>query len=317
MPLLFPSSPTLDQTYVDANSTTWIFDGVKWNVLIGEAYRQFNGARVSLNTAATLTLTPTPLTYDVEEFDTGNYFTFTAAERFTITETGYYRIASTYYTGSGGSGSSYTFNLRQNGVTDLTTQICAANQAANYDATAFLTSGTYLDVLVSESTATGTLLPGSFVEVTKLGNAPGAGINRSDRFSGARVYISSAVLLTATPTAISWSAAEFDVNADVSGNNYWNVGTPSRITARISGYYQLKSFLTSGVNGADNSHTVVLRKNGTTALTTTIMSPNDTVLLDEIFNLAQNDYLEIIASNSGSVGSILTSSYIEIIRLGV
>lgn len=317
MALNFPSSPAVDQTYADSNGALWVFDGVKWDIAIGSIYKQFSGAKTSLNTAALLTSTPTPLDYDVEDFDTGNFYSFLNASRFTIPSTGYYRIAGTYYTGSAGAGSSYTFSLIKNGVQTVTTQIAGPNQSANYDTTAFFEGGDYIYVNVSESTSTGSLLSGSYVEISKLGTAPGLGLSRNDVFSGASVSLATNFLLSSTPTAITWPTPSFDVNADVLGSPYWSAGSPTRLTVKVTGYYQIKAFLTATSAGTQDSYTLTLRKNGTTTITTATIGPLDNINIDEIYSFAANDYIEIVASNSGSVGGVATGSYLEIIRLGI
>lgn len=316
MALSFPSSPTPGQTYTDPNGTVWAFDGVKWDVTVGEAYNSFSGAKIRIDTAALLTTTPTPLDYDTEEFDTGDYFDFSNASTLTVRSSGYYRIAGTYYTGPGGSGSSYTFSLVMNGI-PITTQISAANQAANYDATVYLQAGSSLYVNVSESTSTGSLLAGSYVEISRLGQAPGMTLNRSDAFSGVRVGLSTSALLTSSYTGISWAAADINVNARVDGLTYWNMSTPSRLTVKVTGYYQIKAFIVVGALGTTNSYNLRLRKNGTTTMTSSILSPNDTLILDEIYKLNENDYIELQANESGSVGSILSMSMLEMIRQGI
>lgn len=315
MPLTFPDNPTAYQVYNDPTGVVWEYDGVAWNTIRGTQTRTFSGVKVSLSVTNNLTSTPTPLDYDVENFDVGDYFDFYDAAKITIRVTGYYRIAGTMYTGSLGTGSSYKFTLRVNGSVNYTTQTCAANQSANYDTTAFFNAGDYLELLVSEDTATGTLLSGSYVELHRLGAAPGVAPSNADIFSGARVLLGLDFNTTSTLTSIVWGSADHDVNSDVFGNTYWNNST--RLTIRTAGYYQIKSYLTMAGIGSVDSYTVRLRKNNTTNITSTTLGPNDNAVIDEIYFFSANDYIELQASNSGSVGGVLAGSFLEIIRAGI
>jgi hypothetical protein len=318
MALNFPTSPIVSQTYIDDNGVIWEFDGTKWGVVTSTTKKLFNGVKVRLTTTASLTNTASALNFDVEDFDVGDYYNFGEASKFTIKQTGYYRIAGTFYTGASGSGESYTFILKKNNSITLTTQTSSANQSANYDSTILLNAGDYIEIFVSESNSTGTLLSGSYVELQRLGYSPGSGINQSDVFSGVRTLVNSAITLSSTPTAISWSSTAFNENADSFGNLYWTITQPSRITIKITGYYQIKSFITTGSDGAANSYVLTLKKNNTTNIVSTVLlGSNDNANIDEIFLFNANDYIELFVSNSGSIGSILSPVYLELIRVGV
>jgi hypothetical protein len=318
MALNFPTSPIASQTYTDNNGVIWEFDGTKWGVVTSTTKKLFNGAKVRLTTTASLTNTSSPLDFDVEDFDVGDYYDFAQASRFSVRQTGYYRIAGTFYTGTNGSGESYAFTLKKNGSVTLTTQTSSANQSANYDSTILLNAGDYLEIFVSESTSTGTLLSGSYIEVQRLGYSPGSGINQADVFSGVRTLVSSNVTLSSTATAISWASTAYNENADAFGNLYWTITQPSRITIKVTGYYQIKSFITTSSDGAANSYAITLRKNNTTNIVSSVLlGPNDNANIDEIFLFNANDYIELFVSNTGSIGSILSPVYLELIRVGV
>jgi hypothetical protein len=318
MALNFPSSPTTGQTYTDDNGVIWEYDSTKWNVVTGTSKKLFSGAKVRLTATATLNSTPSVLDFDVEDFDVGDYYDFTQASRYTISQTGYYRVAGTFYTGTNGSGESYTYTLKKNGSVTLTTQTSSANQAASYDSSILLNAGDYLQIEVSESSSTGTLLSGSYFEIQRLGYSSGSGINAADIFSGVRTIVNSNITLSSTATAISWTSTEFNENADAFGNLYWSIAQPSRITIKVSGYYQIKSFMTTSSDGAANSYTISLKKNNTTNIVSSVLlGPNDNANIDELFFFNVNDYIELFASNSGSVGSILSPVYLELIRVGV
>ena len=52
-------------------------------------------------------------------------------------------------------------------------------------------------------------------------------------------------------------------------------------------------------------------------LTSITMSANDFIELDEIYQFNTDDYIELVISNSDNTGSILATSYLEIVREGV
>lgn len=315
--LNFPSSPTAGTQYTDDNSAVWEFDGVKWNIVTNATKRFFHGAKVTTSANISLTATPVVTVFDTETFDTGDYFTVADGGKLTVKDTAYYRISGTFFTGPNGSGDSYSATLKKNGSTELTTETFAANQAAFYDNIIQLTAGDYLEIYSRESTATGTLLVGSYVEIQKLGTTPASGVSPFNTFSGARVITSSAIALTSTLSGVSWTSADFNLNANVAGATYWSVSSPSRLTVRQTGYFKIKALLYTGAAGSGDSYTIALKKNGNTDLANTTVSASSTLLINETFNLTENDYVEVIAKESGAVGTLTTDSYIEITRLGV
>jgi len=317
MALNFPSAPQVDDTYTDQNGRLWLYDGVKWEVSRGSSNRLFSGAKVRLDTFYSLTSTPTALDYDSEEFDIDNYFTLTQASRLTVSRDAYYRISGTFFTGSLGTGSSYTFSLVKNGTITLQTVTVAANQAANYDAIIQLSGTDYVQVFVSEADSIGTLLAGSYVEITRVGLTAGTAIGSANAFSGVRARLTSPYTMASTPLSIVWNAYDYDTNANEQGETYWNAATPTRLVIKKTGYYNVKSFIYTSTDGAANSYVITLRKNAGTTLATINLSANDFASIDEIMYLQQNDYLQILAYNTGSVGQITTDTYLEITRLGV
>lgn len=317
MALNFPYPAVINDTYTDPNGRLWVYDGVKWNVDNGTANRTFSGAKVSLTALTALTATATALDFDEEEFDTENYYAFTTANRFTVPKTGYYRIDGTFYTSANGSGNSYTFSLKKNGSVTLTTQTSAPNESANYDSTIELEAGDYLEVYCSESTATGALLSGSYMEITLIGRTPGVSLTPGDTFSGVKTVLTSAVSTTANLTAIAWDTTEYNINADVQGNLYWSANSSSNLTVKTTGYYQIKSYIAAGSAGADNSYYIQLKKNNNMFLSNVVLGPNDYAYLDELYQLSANDYVQLYANNAGATGTLLTSTNLEIIRLGI
>lgn len=317
MSLNFPSTPSVNDTYTDPNSVLWRYDGVKWNVVLGTAQKTFNGVKVTLTTNTALTSTSTAVDWDVESFDVGDYYTSTSASRVTIPANGYYRINGNFYTGPNGTGSSYSIILKKNGSTNISSSSVAANQTAVYDEVVLLDAGDYIEIFSSETNNTGTLLTGTYLEVTLVGQTPGYGTTGADSFSGARAILSANVNMTSTPTAISWTSTSFNLNADATGATYWTVSDPSKLTVKMTGYYRIKTTLDTGSAGSEGSYTVALKKNNSNTITSSTLGPNQNASIDETYNLTANDYIEIIVSNSGNLGTILPSSYLEIVRQGV
>lgn len=317
MALNFPSSPSNGQTYTDSNSVVWQFDGTKWDVITSNTKKLFSGAKQILTTSFSLTSTLTTITYGEQTYDTDSYYNGANASRLTVSRNGFYRINVLILTGSTGSGSSYTINVVKNGSTNLTSSSVGANQSAAYDEIVELLVGDYIEIKASESGSVGTLLAGTMLELTRIGLTIGTGITSFEAFSGARAIVSSAINMTSTPTGVTWTSTTFDSNADVLGSNYWSVSNASRLTVGVNGFFRIKSFVATGTAGSTDSYTVAIKKNAATTLATINMSANETLEFDEIYELADNDYIELIASNSGSVGTLLASTYLEIVRLGV
>lgn len=313
MPLNFPSSPTTGQTYTDNNSVAWQFDGTKWNVVTGTSFRSYSGVKLNLDDAPfSLTSTETTVIFNTEVFDTGNYFTGTSPTRITIGQNGYYRVNFTVFTGS--DGSLYTTKIKKNGTTVLSEVGLGPNQTANYDEVIQLDAGDYLQVTSSETSAIGTLLGATTLEVTQLGLTLGAGIRSGDAFSGAKVILTSPFNSTNAASNVVWSSTEFNQNADAFGNNYWTSSNAGRVTVKLNGYFRIKSFIETGTVGV---YTITLRKNTSTELANVSVHGNETVQVDEIYNLNANDYIQIYVSDVGSVGSLTTNTYLEIVRIGV
>lgn len=313
MPLNFPSSPSVGQTYTDDNSVAWQFDGTKWNVITGTSFKSFNGVKVNLDDAPfNLTTTETAVSFNTEEFDTYNYFTLSDPTKITIRQSGYYRINFTVFTNV--AGSSYTTKIKKNGTTVLSEVVLGPNQTANYDEVVQLDMNDYLQVTSSETSAIGALLGNTTLEVTQLGLSLGAGVRSGDAFSGAKVILTSPYNTTNSASNVVWSSAEFNQNADAYGNNYWSSGNAGRVTVKTNGYFRIKSFIETGTLG---TYTITLRKNTSTELANISVQGNETIQIDEIYNLVSNDYIHIYASDVGSVGSLTTNTYLEIVRIGV
>lgn len=314
MPLNFPSSPTNGQIYTDDNSAVWQFDGVAWNVITGTTKRLFNGVQVGISSSFYLTSTSTGISWDIENFDTGNYWSVSQPTRITVGSTGYYNLTCTFFTPNVGAG--YEFVIKKNSTTTVTSTNINANQSAVYDETNFFSAGDYIEILASETTNTGYLSVDTVVQLTLLGLALGTGINSNSAFSGARTELTSAFNTTSTLTPLDWDVTVFDTNANALALQYWSALTPSRLTVLNNGFYQVSGVIETQ-SGLGGQFTVSLRKNGSTTITTATINSNDSVNIDRIYQLSANDYLEILVSDTLASGQITTESFLEIQRLGL
>jgi len=312
MALNFPSSPTNGQLYTDPNAVIWRFDGVKWNVERGTSYKTFSGAKVKFSSTYNLTSTSTAVSFDVESIDIDGYYSGTNPTRITVPETAFYRINFSAYTNS--DGSSYTISLRKNGSTVLSSVTISPNQYTNFDEIIDLVSGDYLEIYALETQGTGSLTTSSFFEIARAGYSMGTAVSAATAFSGVRGIRTSSYAVTSTATAISWNSTDFNQNADASGATYWTVGTPSRFTIAITGFYRLKGTIVPSVSG---SYTLLLRKNGTTSLASVTTDAFETAQIDEIYQFNAADYVEILINDTNSTGSLSTETYLEMIRIGV
>jgi hypothetical protein len=317
MALDFPSSPAVNDTYTDDNAAVWQWDGEKWDVITRSTKRAFKGAKVVLSSDYSLGSTSTAIQWSSANFDTATLWAPSQPTRFTITENGFYRLNIQILTTTAGTGASYGISVRRNGLV-ISSDTIASNQFIVFDDIVQLAVGDYVEVFASESTSAGSIdANDSFFEIVQVGQNLGTGISSWSAFSGARTYINSSFNLTSTPTAISYDGIVYDQNADVLGATYWSAVNDTRLTVKVDGYYRVKTLLTTSDAGSANSYDITLKKNANTNLESTSIGPSATLLLDEIYNLTTDDYLEIYVDNNDSTGSLANTAYIEITRLGV
>jgi len=318
--LNFPPSPTLGQTYTDSNGKVWEYDSVKWNIsTTAESSKQFSGVRVTFASPVALTAVDTAVNFSVEDYDTAVYYVASTPDTIYIPRTGYYRINLQVATGTNGSGNSYNISLKRNDET-LFNDDMAANQNGLYDDTFLLNAGDTLQLVASEVDGLGTLTTSTSLEVQLVGYSFGGAITPGYEFSGIKLDLFSNINTTSTATAITWTANDvvYNLNANAAGDPYWSNTNPTRLTIGTTGYYRLKGYFLAGANGAANSYTVTIRKNGTTTVETTTFGALENVDLDETYQFNAADYLEILVSNSGNTGTIDASqTFFGITRLGV
>ena len=318
--LIFPLSPTHLDKYTDPNNAIWQYDsdGPYWNVITSTTRKNFSGVKLENTSAFSLTDDIEIIEFDTFEFNIDNYYRGTPG-RVIVPSTGFYRVFISIFTGSQGNGSSYTIEIKKNGLV-IETSTAGPNQNISYDQTLNLNEGDYVEVFGKESTGTGTVTANSNFVVYRVGFAPGTGISNHAAFSGARAILNASSNATSTPTAVSWNDVDFNANANVGGDLYWYNTEPNRLTVKADGYYKARCFVQTSSAGSLNSYTLTLRKTTSGSpsnLTTINMSANDFIELDEIFELVADDIVELMLSNSDNTGAILDTSYLELVREGV
>lgn len=312
MALNFPSSPTNGQTYTDDTGVVWVYDGVKWDVSRGTLQKMYSGAKVTFSSNVALNSTNTAVSFTTESFDTDSYFTIASPTRISINRSAFYRINFSVYTGT--TGASYYITIKKNGSSTISSVVLAPNQYTNYDEVIEFISGDYLEIIASESSSVGELVSSTVLEITRMGLFIGTGTTAASALSGAKAILTSPYSTSSTPTAIPWSSTEYNQNANPAGDLYWVVGDPTKLTIGLNGYYRVKAVL--AVGSLDN-YTVSLRKNNSTTLSSTTINPNSLAIIDEIFQLNQTDYLQLLVNDVGSTGQLTINTYFEIIRVGV
>lgn len=318
--LIFPNTPAHLDTYVDPNQATWQYDsdGPYWNVITSTVRKAFSGVKLENTAPFSLTSAIELIEFDTFQFNIDNYYQGTPG-RVTVPTTGFYRVQISLFSGSQGSGSSYTIQIKKNGVILESTSI-GPNQNTSFDETLSLNGGDYLEIFGSEAGGTGTLLANSNFAVYRIGFAPGTGISNHVAFSGVRAILNASSSATSIATAVSWNEISFNANANVLGDLYWYNTEPERLTVKADAYYKTRAFVATSSAGSEDSYTITLRRTRgvtTTDLTTISMSANDFIELDEIFFLEEDDILELMISNSDNTGAILDTSYLELVREGV
>jgi hypothetical protein len=318
MALNFPSSPIGGQQYTDDNGIVWQYSSAKgvWNVYRDDALKEFSGAKILLDTNEALTSILTAVTFDSEDFDIGGYFSISFPTRLTISRPGFYRLNLLIIAGALGSGASYTFAVKKNGSTTLTTTTAGANQSISYDEIVELVTGDYVELYASESEGVGEIELDSFFEIQNIGDEIGSAQSTATKFSGLKLNLTSIESLTSLLSPITWDSTEFNTNADINGNVYWTAISSSRATIYTTGYYRVKAFFEAGSLGSVDSYTIDLRFNNTSSASSSL-SPNDTLDFDDVYNFISGSYIEFLASESGGVGEITTNTFFELIRLGV
>jgi hypothetical protein len=318
MPLSFPASPTIGQQYSDQNGTVWKYNGFGWEPYLGSSFRIFNGAKVELLSNLNLAATPSAISWSSIEYNQGELFSTLNPTRFTAKDAGFYNVHLNLFTGSTGSGNSYTIEIKKNGTTVISTTNSGPNQATVYDEIVFFGLGDYVEIFVSESTASGVITTDTICEFTLFGSAASTTtFNTYNLFSGVKTKLNSVENLTNVNTAIQWDNTEFNVNADVSGNVYWTSEQSTNVSIYTTGYYRVQLYVATESGGSTDSYTINLRKNNSSTLESITLSPNDFISYDEIIKLNTNDYLRVEAAESGSAGAISSDSYITVTRVGI
>jgi hypothetical protein len=318
MALNFPSSPTDLQVYTDSNSVKWQYNSSKgvWDKYPSKLIREFSGVKLILSNNKGLTTNLLPIEFDDSEYDTEEYFNINQyPSRINIKRTGYYRLNFQLATSNQGTGASYQFSIKKNGINTLSTDTAGPNQFLYYDEISLLYAGDYIEILGLDNSAVGELTTDSFFEIERVGF--GMGVSTAfNAFSGVNVKLTSDKSLTSTPTSIEWDTATININADVDGNVYWSENTKENILIYTNGYYRVKGMLVTSNLGGTNSYELSLRAAGST-LETAMVSANERLDIDEIYYFTSGSIIDIRARNTGAVGAITDNSFLQIIRQGV
>lgn len=130
-------------------------------------------------------------------------------------------------------------------------------------------------------------------------------------FSGAKLSLSANLGLISTTTELAFDSVDFDTNS------YTSISTnPSRLTILINGFYRVSALFETGPLGAGSTYNIVIKKNGVTELANTTASPNQFVAYDEVLQLVSGDYIECYVHEDDGIGTLLTTSFFEIYRVG-
>jgi len=315
MPLNFPTSPSINTTYTDNNGISWVYDGTKWNVTQNNLSNTFYGLKLGFVNTVSLTTQLSPLNFNSEIWDTGDFFSLpNNPTKVFFNRAGYYRLNIQLLTGTVGSGASYNASIRKNGITTFETIMQAANQAAVYDDVVEFAAGDYIEILASEDNGTGELTTDTFVEVTLLGYTAGSTIGQI--FSGVKTILTGSESVTSTNTAIVWDNTDFNINASGAGDFYWTGSLANTVTFYTNAYYNIKSDIIAGAVGGDNSYYLILKKNDTTILDEINFGPNDTIHIDSTYTFSANDFIKMYIKNTGGTGTLTANSYLQVTRLG-
>jgi hypothetical protein len=315
--LSFPSSPTNGAEYTDENGKVWQFDGVKWEISVSSGIKQFYGAKVSIGSEYFLSTVSTPVVFDVVDFDTSNFFDTENPFRIVIPRTGYYRVNFVAEIGQEGFGASYNIDVRRNGI-NIAEDRLGSFQTTQYDETFLLDAGDVIEFFALEEQGVGSLLEGTYLEVQLQGYTFGSAIVPGFEFSGVRAKITNDVTTTSTESAIEWDDILFNINANEAGALYWDSLENTKFTIATTAYYKLRALIETGTDGATNSYSITIKKNGTDVVENVLLGANESVELDTVYEFSATDYLEIYVENTENVGTIIFSNtYFEIIRLGV
>lgn len=320
MALNFPTSPTNLQQYTDSNGIVWEYLSVKsvWNKKSDTNIKQFSGAKISLSANLGLISTTSQVAFDVVDFDTNSYTNIAVnSSRISISINGYYRVSALFETGPLGAGSTYNFVVKKNGVTELANSTASPNQFISYDEVLQLNSGDYIECYIHEDDGIGTILNTSFFEIYRIGYAIGSSFSPLDSFSGVKLTLSANESMVSTPTAINWDAADYNVNADINGNVYWSISTSPKISIYTDGYYRLKSSFVANSIGGSNSYNINIKATGSTTIESASLGALENIELDETYYFPSGTYIEVYASNTGSIGQLTTDSYLQLTRIGV
>lgn len=138
------------------------------------SYSAFSGARAVLTVAYATTSTLTALSWSTTDFNVNanaqalTYWTVSDPSKLTVKTNGYYGVRSFLQMGSGGG--NYDIQLKKNGTTVLTTSSgLSPNDFAKVDETYYFQANDYIQILVKDTLAAGTISTDSYLEIIRKG----------------------------------------------------------------------------------------------------------------------------------------------------
>jgi hypothetical protein len=132
----------------------------------------FSGVRTLISGAYNTTNTATAIAWSSTEFNQNAnpagdfYWTAGDANRINIGLTGFYRLKGEIFAGST---EALTLNVRKNGTTSIANTSIPANGYAELDDIYQFNQNDYIQLLVNDSTSTGTITANTYLEVVRLG----------------------------------------------------------------------------------------------------------------------------------------------------
>jgi hypothetical protein len=155
-----------------------VIEIVRLGLTFGQGVSQgdsFSGIRTALSGAVSMTSTPTAIIWTTPAYDANanadgaTYWDIGTPTRITFGSTGYFRLKGAIITSTAGSDNSYTFTIKKNITTTVTSVTMNANQTAIIDEIFTFSVGDYIELFASNSGAVGTATSSSFLEVSRVG----------------------------------------------------------------------------------------------------------------------------------------------------
>lgn len=132
----------------------------------------FSGVRTLISSTYNTTNSPTAITWSSTDFNQNAnpagdfYWSVSAPTRITIGLTGFYRLKGEIFAGPT---EGLTLNVRKNGSTSIANTAVPSNGYGELDDIYRLNQNDYIELVVNDSTSTGTITANTYLEVVRLG----------------------------------------------------------------------------------------------------------------------------------------------------